>query len=75
MDNDCDGLLDRPTDKVNKQFVAAPPNQLWVADIPFVTTWTGFVYVAFIIDVFARLIVGWRVSRSLQTDLVFDALE
>lgn len=71
----ADGLLDRPTDKVNRQFVAARPNQLWVADITFVTTWTGFVYVAFIIDVFARFIVGWRVSRSLQTDLVLDALE
>jgi len=71
----ADDLLDRPTDKVNRQFVATRPNQLWVADITFVTTWTGFVYVAFIIDVFARVIVGWRVSRSLQTDLVFDALE
>ena len=71
----ADDLRDRPTDKVNRQFVAARPNQLWVADITFVTTWTGFVYVAFIIDVFARFIVGWRVSRSLQTDLVLDALE
>jgi len=71
----ADDLLDRPTDKVNRQFVATRPNQLWVADITFVATWTGFVYVAFIIDVFARVIVGWRVSRSLQTDLVFDALE
>ena len=58
-----DDLLDRPTDKVNRQFVAARPNQLWVADITFVATWTGFVYVAFITDVFARYIVGWRVSR------------
>ncbi|MBK7365989.1 MAG: DDE-type integrase/transposase/recombinase [Nitrosomonas sp.] len=48
---------------------------MWVADITFVATWTGFVYVAFIIDVYARYIVGWRVSRSLQTDLVLDALE
>ena len=70
-----DDLLDRPTDKVNRQFVAARPNQLWVADITFVATWTGFVYVAFITDVFARYIVGWRVSRSLRTDLVLDALE
>jgi transposase InsO family protein len=60
---------------VNRQFVATRPKQLWVADITFVATWTGFVYVAFIIDVFARFIVGWRVSRSLQTDLVLDALE
>ncbi len=71
----ADDLLDRPTDKVNRQFVATRPNQLWVADITFVATWTGFVYVAFITDVFARCIVGWRVSRSLHTDLVLDALE
>jgi len=58
-----------------RQFVATRPNQLWVADITFVATWTGFVYVAFITDVFARYIVGWRVSRSLHTDLVLDALE
>ncbi|PXX05690.1 integrase-like protein [Nitrosomonas ureae] len=57
------------------QFVAARPNQLWVADITFVATWTGFVYVAFITDVFARYIVGWRVSRSLRTELILDALE
>ena len=71
----ADDLLDRPTDKVNRQFVATRPNQLWVADITFCATWTGFVYVAFIVDVFARFIVGWRVSRSLHTDLVLDALE
>lgn len=51
------------------------PNQLWVADITFVATWSGFVYVAFVIDVFSRSIVGWRVSHSLRTDLVLDALE
>ncbi|PTN12284.1 integrase-like protein [Nitrosomonas aestuarii] len=68
-------LLDRPADKVNRQLVATRPNQLWVADIMFVATWTGFVYVAFITDVFARCIVGWRVSRSLYTDMVLDALE
>lgn len=71
----ADDLLDRPTDKVKRQFVAARPNQLWVADITFVATWAGFVYVAFITDVFARCIVGWRVSRSLHTDMVLDALE
>ena len=71
----ADDLLDRPTDKVKRQFVAARPNQLWVADITFVATWTGFVYVAFITDVFARCIVGWRVSRSLHTDMVLNALE
>jgi putative transposase len=60
---------------VNRQFVATRPNQLWVADITYVSTWSGFVYVAFIIDVFGRRIVGWRVSRSLKTELVLDALE
>ncbi len=70
-----DDLLDRPTDKVNRQFTATRPNQLWVADITFVATWIGFVYVAFITDVFARHIVGWRVSRTLRTNLVLDALE
>jgi putative transposase len=70
-----DDALARPADLVNREFTATRPNQLWVADITFVTTWAGFVYVAFIIDVFARSIVGWRVSRSLHTDLVLDALE
>jgi len=55
--------------------VASKPNQLWVADFTYVATWLGFVYVAFIIDVFSRAIVGWRVSRSMRTDLVLDALE
>ncbi|MES9849047.1 MAG: IS3 family transposase [Candidatus Thiodiazotropha sp.] len=66
---------DKPSDLVNRQFVADRPNQLWVADITFVATWSGFVYVAFVIDVYARSIVGWRVSRSLKTALVLDALE
>ena len=70
-----DDTLARPVDLVNREFTATRPNQLWVADITFVATWTGFVYVAFIIDVFARCIVGWRVSRSLHTELVLDALE
>ena len=70
-----DDALARPADLVNREFTATRPNQLWVADITFVATWAGFVYVAFIIDVFARRIVGWRVSRSLKTDLVLDALE
>ena len=70
-----DDSLKRPADLVNRQFVATRPNQLWVADITFVSTWTGFVYVAFVIDVFARRIVGWRVSQSLKTELVLDALE
>ena len=65
----------RPADLVDRQFVAMRPNQLWVADLTYVATWAGFVYVAFVIDVFARRIVGWRVSSSLRTDFVLDALE
>jgi len=64
-----------PLDRVQRQFVASRPNELWIADFTYVATWSGFVYVAFVIDVFARCIVGWRVSRSMQTDLVLDALE
>ncbi len=64
-----------PRDHVNRQFHAASPNALWVSDFTYVATWQGFVYVAFIIDVFARRIVGWRVSRSAQTGFVLDALE
>lgn len=64
-----------PRDHVNRQFVAERPNQLWVSDFTYVSTWQGFVYVAFVIDVFARCIVGWRVSRSMQTEFVLDALE
>jgi putative transposase len=65
----------RPADLVDRQFTATRPNQLWVADFTYVATWHGFVYVAFVIDVFARRIVGWRVSSSLATDFVLDALE
>lgn len=64
-----------PQDLVNRQFTAQRPDQLWVADFTYVSTWQGFVYVAFIIDVFARYIVGWRASRSMRTDFVLDALE
>jgi putative transposase len=64
-----------PLDRVNRQFKAERPNQLWVSDFTYVSTWQGFVYVAFVIDVFARYIVGWRVSSSMKTDLVLDALE
>ncbi len=64
-----------PLDRVNRQFKAQRPNQLWVADFTYVSTWQGFVYVAFVVDVFARRIVGWRVSSSMQTDFVLDALE
>ncbi len=64
-----------PLDRVNRQFRADRPNQLWVSDFTYVSTWQGFVYVAFVIDVYARRIVGWRVSSSMQTDFVLDALE
>jgi putative transposase len=65
----------RPMDLVERQFTATRPNQLWVSDFTYVATWRGFVYVAFVIDVFARRIVGWRASASLRTDLALDALE
>lgn len=64
-----------PLDRVNRQFKAACPNRLWVADFTYVATWVGFVYVAFVIDAFARRIVGWRVSSSARADFVLDALE
>ena len=64
-----------PLDKVNRQFRADRPNQLWVSDFTYVSTWQGWLYVAFVIDVFARRIVGWRVSSSMHTDFVLDALE
>jgi putative transposase len=64
-----------PLDRVNRQFKAPRPNALWVSDFTYVATWIGFVYVAFVIDAFARRIVGWRVSRSARADFVLDALE
>ena len=70
-----DKALPCPLDRVNRQFNADRPNQLWVSDFTYVSTWQGWLYVAFVIDVFARRIVGWRVSRSMQTDFVLDALE
>jgi len=65
----------RLPDLLKRQFVAMRPNQLWVADFTYVATWNGFVFVAFVIDVFSRMIVGWRVSTSLKADFVLDALE
>ena len=65
----------KPLDLVNRKFSAERPNQLWVADITYVATWSGFVFVAFVVDVFSRYIVGWRVLKSMQTDLVLDALD
>ena len=64
-----------PLDHVNRQFHAPAPNMLWVSDFTYVATWTGFVYVAFVIDTFARRIVGWRVSRTAHASFVLDALE
>ena len=71
----ADPAAPHPSDLVDRHFTATRPNQLWVADFTYVATWRGFVYVAFVIDVFARRIVGWRVSASLQTDFVLDALD
>ena len=65
----------RPLDRVNRQFKADRPNQLWVSDFTYVSTWQGWQYVAFVIDVYARRIVGWRQSSSMRTDFVLDALE
>jgi transposase InsO family protein len=64
-----------PLDHVNRQFKASRPNELWVSDFTYVSTWQGWLYVAFVVDVYARRIVGWRVSSSMQTDFVLDALE
>lgn len=75
----CTTVPDRsvpcPLDRVNRQFKADRPNQLWVSDFTYVSTWQGWLYVAFVIDVFARRIVGWRVSSTMATDFVLDALE
>jgi putative transposase len=71
----ADASAHRPADLVSREFTANRPNELWVADLTYVATWRGFVYVAFVIDVFARTIVGWRASGSLRTDLALDALE
>lgn len=70
-----DKALPCPQDRVNRQFKADRPNQLWVSDFTYVSTWQGWLYVAFVIDVFARRIVGWRVSSTMRTDFVLDALE
>jgi transposase InsO family protein len=71
----ADESVTRPADLVQRDFVATRPNELWVADITYVATWVGFAYVAFVVDVFSRAIVGWRVSSSLRSDLALDALE
>jgi putative transposase len=66
---------ERPTDLVRRDFTAPAPNRLWVADVTYVSTWSGFCYTAFVVDVFSRMIVGWRVAASLRADLALDALE
>jgi putative transposase len=71
----ADPAAARPADLVGRDFSATRPNQLWVADLTYVATWSGFVYVAFVIDAFSRFLVGWQASRSLRTDLALDALE
>jgi transposase InsO family protein len=70
-----DPVAERPRDLVQRDFHASRPNELWVADFTYVATWRGFVYVAFVIDVFSRRIVGWRAASSMRSDLVLDALE
>lgn len=71
----ADGAAARPADLVDRQFTAERPNQLWIVDFTYVSTWSGFVYVAFAIDVFSRMIVGWRADKSMTTDLPLDALD
>jgi putative transposase len=71
----ADAKADRPADLVDRDFTATAPNQLWVADFTYVPTWAGMVYVAFVIDVYSRMIVGWRAATSMKTDLVLDTLE
>ena len=70
-----DTAATRPADLVERHFTPTRPNQLWVSDFTYVATWSGFVYVAFVIDVFSRRIVGWRAAASMRTDLALDALE
>jgi putative transposase len=72
--NNPDASHPCPDDKVNREFKAGSPNQLWASDFTYVSSWQGMVYVAFVIDVFARKIVGWRVSTSMTTGFVLDAL-
>ncbi len=71
----ADPMSARPADLVDRHFAAVAPNRLWVADLTYVATWSGFAYTAFVIDVFSRRIVGWRVAGHLRTDLALDALE
>ena len=70
-----DSTAAKPPDLVNREFIATRSNELWISDFTYVATWCGFAYTAFVIDVFARAIVGWRVASSMITDLPLDALE
>jgi putative transposase len=70
-----DATAPRPADLVERDFSASRPNQLWVADLTYVATWAGFVYVALVVDAFSRFVVGWQAARSLRTDLALDALD
>lgn len=70
-----DETAPRPADLVDRDFHAEAPNRLWVADLTYVRTWSGFCYVSFVVDVYSRMILGWQVSKSLRTDLALDALE
>ena len=71
----ADQHAQRPPDLVKRQFSATAPNELWLADITYCSTWDGWLYVAFILDVYARVIVGWQIAGHMRTDLVLDALE
>ncbi len=71
----CDPQAERPADLVNRQFTATRPNALWVADLTYVRTWSGFCYTAFVIDCYSRRLVGWQLATHLRTDLALDALE
>jgi transposase InsO family protein len=70
-----DATATRPPDLVKRQFTAQRPNELWLADITYCSTWEGWLYVAFVLDVYSRQIVGWQVAGHVRTDLVLDALE
>ena len=71
----ADKTADRPPDLVKRDFTASAPNELWLADITYCSTWEGWLYVAFIVDVYARVVVGWQIATHMRTDLVIDALE
>ena len=75
MTTRADEAAPRPNDLVHRNFTAERPKQLWVADLTYMATWTGFVYVAFVVDAFSRMIVVWRVATTLRSDLALDALE